>query len=99
MQIKNVIIETIQQPSVAMAPINSLDEKRTVMKVFAVAAGCLIALLAGISYIRDTIKNPGEVSTKLDTRLLGTIAYEKKSKALSMKRKKDYLSMLTRIRF
>ena len=54
----------------------------------------LIALLAGISYIRDTIKNPGEVSTKLDTRLLGTIAYEKKSKALSMKRKKDYLSML-----
>lgn len=47
------------------------------MKVFAVAAGCLIALLAGISYIRDTIKNPGEVSTKLDTRLLGTIAYEK----------------------
>ena len=92
--IKNVIIETIQQPSVAMAPINPLDEKRTVMKVFAVAAGCLIALLAGISYIRDTIKNPGEVSTKLDTRLLGTIAYEKKSKALSMKRKKDYLSML-----
>ena len=72
--IKNVIIETIQQPSVAMAPINPLDEKRTVMKVFAVAAGCLIALL--------------------DTRLLGTIAYEKKSKALSMKRKKDYLSML-----
>lgn len=92
--IKNVIIETIQQPSVAMAPINPLDEKRTVMKVFVVAAGCLIALLAGISYIRDTIKNPGEVSTKLDTRLLGTIAYEKKSKALSMKRKKDYLSML-----
>lgn len=92
--IKNVIIETIQQPSVAMASINPLDEKRTVMKVFVVAAGCLIALLAGISYIRDTIKNPGEVSTKLDTRLLGTIAYEKKSKALSMKRKKDYLSML-----
>ena len=26
--IKNVIIETIQQPSVAMAPINPLDEKR-----------------------------------------------------------------------
>lgn len=92
--IKNVIIETIQQPSVAMAPSNPLDEKRTVMKVFIVAAGCLIALLAGISYIRDTVKNPGEVSSKLDTRLLGTIAYEKKSKALSMKRKKGYLSML-----
>ena len=88
--IKNVIIETIQQPSVAMAPINPLDEKRTVAKVFIVAAGCLIILLAGISYIRDTIKNPGEVSAKLDTRLLGTIAYEKKTKALSMKRKKGY---------
>ena len=92
--IKNVIIETIQQPSVAMAPVNPLDEKRTVTKVFIVAAGCLILLLAGISYIRDTIKNPGEVSTKLDTRLLGTIAYEKKSKSFSMRRKKEYQSML-----
>ena len=92
--IKNVIIETIQQPSVAMSPFNPLNEKRMVLKVFLIAAGCLIVLVAGISYIRDTIKNPGEVSSKLDTRLLGTIAYEKKSKSLSMNRKKGYLSML-----
>lgn len=94
--IKNVIIETIQQPSVAMAPTNLLNEKRMAMKVFIIAAGCLIILLAGISYIRDTIKNPGEVSIKLDTRLLGTIAYEKKTKSLAMKRKKGYLSMLVK---
>ena len=92
--IKNVIIETIQQPSVAMSPSTPLNEKRMVLKVFLIAAGCLIVLVAGISYIRDTIKNPGEVSSKLDTRLLGTIAYEKKSKSLSMNRKKGYLSML-----
>ena len=92
--IKNVIIETIQQPSVAMSPSNPLNEKRMVLKVFLIAAGCLIVLVAGISYIRDTIKNSGEVSSKLDTRLLGTIAYEKKSKSLSMNRKKGYLSML-----
>lgn len=92
--IKNVIIETIQQPSVAMSPSNPLNEKRMVLKVFLIAVGCLIVLVAGISYIRDTIKNPGEVSSKLDTRLLGTIAYEKKSKSLSMNRKKGYLSML-----
>ena len=92
--IKNVIIETIQQPSVAMSPSNPLNEKRMVLKVFLIAAGCLIVLVAGISYIRDTIKNPAEVSSKLDTRLLGTIAYEKKSKSLSMNRKKGYLSML-----
>lgn len=92
--IKNVIIEIIQQPSVAMSPSNPLNEKRMVLKVFLIAAGCLIVLVAGISYIRDTIKNPGEVSSKLDTRLLGTIAYEKKSKSLSMNRKKGYLSML-----
>ena len=92
--IKNVIIDTIQQPSVAMSPSNPLNEKRLVLKVFLIAAGCLIVLVAGISYIRDTIKNPGEVSSKLDTRLLGTIAYEKKSKSLSMNRKKGYLSML-----
>lgn len=92
--IKNVIIETIQQPSVAMSPSNPLNEKRMVLKVFLISAGCLIVLVAGISYIRDTIKNPGEVSSKLDTRLLGTIAYEKKSKSLSMNRKKGYLSML-----
>lgn len=92
--IKNVIIETIQHPSVAMSPINPLDEKRTVVKVFLEAAAVIMVILAAISYIRDTIKNPGEVSTKLDTRLLGTISYEKKSKSFSMHRKKDYLSML-----
>ena len=73
-------IETIQQPSVAMAPDNPLDEKKNSHEGICCGSRMLIALLAGISYIRDTIKNPGEVSTKLDTRLLGTIAYEKKSK-------------------
>lgn len=92
--IKNVIIETIQHPSVAMSPINPLDEKRTVVKVFLEAAAVIMVILAAISYIRDTIKNPGEVAAKLDTRLLGTISYEKKSKSFSMHRKKDYLSML-----
>lgn len=92
--IDNVIIETIQDPIVAMAPRNPLNERSASYKAFFAAAAAVILLIAGISYIRDTVKNPGDVSSKLDTRLLGTICHEKKKNSLAVRRKKGYSSML-----
>ncbi len=92
--IDNVIIDTIQSPIVSSAPQNPLNEKDAVTKAFAAAAALVILLIAGISYIRDTIKNPEDVASKLDARLLGTIAHEKKKKSLAARRKKGYTSML-----
>lgn len=92
--IKNVIIETIQSPAVSMAPVNPLNEKKTMVIAFIAAVAVLMVLVAGTSYLRDTIKNPKDVTSKLDTRLLGSIYHEKKSKSLKLRKKKEFVSML-----
>ncbi len=92
--IENVIIDTIQSPVVSAAPQNPLNERDAMEKAFAGAAAAVILLIAGISYIRDTVKNPHDMSSKIDARLLGTIVHEKKKKSLAMRRKKGYTSML-----
>lgn len=92
--IKNVIIETIQSPAVSMAPVNPLNEKKTMIMAFIAAAAVFMVLVAGLSYLRDTIKNPKDVTSKLDTRLLGSIYHEKKSKSIKLRKKKEFVSML-----
>lgn len=92
--IKNVIIETIQNPAVSMAPVNPLNEKKTMIIAFIAAAAVFMVLVAGLSYLRDTIKNPKDVTSKLDTRLLGSIYHEKKSKSIKLRKKKEFVSML-----
>lgn len=92
--IKNVIIETIQSPAVSMAPVNPLNEKKTMIIAFTAAAAVFMVLVAGLSYLRDTIKNPKDVTSKLDTRLLGSIYHEKKSKSIKLRKKKEFVSML-----
>lgn len=92
--IKNVIIETIQSPAVSMAPVNPLNEKKTMIIAFIAAAAVFMVLIAGLSYLRDTIKNPKDVTSKLDTRLLGSIYHEKKSKSIKLRKKKEFVSML-----
>lgn len=92
--IKNVIIETIQSPAVSMAPVNPLNEKKTMIIAFIAAAAVFMVLVAGLSYLRDTIKNPKDVTSKLDTRLLGSIYHEKKSKSIKLRKKKKFVSML-----
>lgn len=92
--IKNVIIEIIQSPAVSMAPVNPLNEKKTMIIAFIAAAAVFMVLVAGLSYLRDTIKNPKDVTSKLDTRLLGSIYHEKKSKSIKLRKKKEFVSML-----
>lgn len=92
--IKNVIIETIQSPAVSMAPVNPLNEKKIMIIAFIAAAAIFMVLVAGLSYLRDTIKNPKDVTSKLDTRLLGSIYHEKKSKSIKLRKKKEFVSML-----
>lgn len=92
--IKNVIIETIQSPAVSMAPVNPLNEKKTMIIAFIAAAAVFMVLVAGLSYLRDTIKNPKDVTSKLDTRFLGSIYHEKKSKSIKLRKKKEFVSML-----
>lgn len=92
--IKNVIIEIIQSPAVSMAPVNPLNEKKIMIIAFIAAVAVFMVLVAGLSYLRDTIKNPKDVTSKLDTRLLGSIYHEKKSKSIKLRKKKEFVSML-----
>ena len=77
-----------------MAPVNPLNEKKTMIIAFIAAAAVFMVLVAGLSYLRDTIKNPKDVTSKLDTRLLGSIYHEKKSKSIKLRKKKEFVSML-----
>ncbi|MDO4974573.1 MAG: polysaccharide biosynthesis tyrosine autokinase [Eubacteriales bacterium] len=68
-------LEEAQIPTSPMNPLRLSQDVRTA----AIAGALLIAaLLALISFRKDTIKNTEDVGRKVDTRLLGTIYFEKK---------------------
>lgn len=91
---KDVIITTLKQPTVPVGSSSYLNENGAIKKAFLITVGVLVVLLAFISYIRDTVKNPRDAENKLDTRLLGTVVHEQKQKIMTLGRKKKYSSML-----
>lgn len=77
-----VTMQELQQAVIPEEVSNPLNLSGYMEKA-ALAGGILmILLLALLSYYKDTIKNPDDVSLKVDTRLLGTIYYEKKHKSV-----------------
>lgn len=92
--IGNVILEVIQPPSIPVSPSNYLDVKTAMVRSFWI--GALLAALgfAWLSYMRDTIKSPEQLSEKIDAKLLGTIYREGNSLLPFMKRKAGRTSML-----
>lgn len=77
--IENVILEEIQPALIPERPLNSSEEGRVTKLSFLISAGIFALCFAAISYIRDTVKNEGEFSEKIDAKLLGTIYHEKKA--------------------
>lgn len=91
--VENVILEMIQPPLIPDAPSNPLDSKEVMKKSFLLSVLVLILLFAGLSYLKDTVKNEKEVEEKIDAKLLGSICHERKSKFFRQKNKKK-ISML-----
>ncbi|MCR4673162.1 MAG: polysaccharide biosynthesis tyrosine autokinase [Lachnospiraceae bacterium] len=92
--IGNVILQTLEAPTVPTSPNNALNFLRPMMMAFVAAAVLLIALFALISASRDTIRNEGDVERKLDTRLLVSIAHEEKYKTIGARIRKKKTSIL-----
>lgn len=92
--ISNVIIEVLQPPIIPMTPTNPLQTKGIRNKMFLLTAVALVAGLAVLSYMKDTVKNKDEVEEKIDSRLLGTIVHERKIKSIRDVKKARNLSML-----
>lgn len=75
--IKNVVLDVIQKPTIPLMPSNPNHSK--IFTIVGFLAGLAIAVLyvAYFSYLKDTVKNSREASSKLAARLLGTVYHEK----------------------
>lgn len=78
--IGNVILEVIQAPTIPMGPSNSVDAKAAMKKAFLVTAVLVVVYLMAFSYFRDTVKNPQQMTEKVDAKYLGTVYHEKKGR-------------------
>ena len=75
--IKNVVLDVIQKPTIPLMPSNPNHANMYTLLGF--LAGLVIAILyvAYFSYLKDTVKNSREASSKLAARLLGSVYHEK----------------------
>ena len=74
--IKNVVLDVIQQPMIPLEPSNT--NNANAYTVLGFIGGMLLSILyvAYFSYLKDTVKNAKEASSKLAARLLGSIYHE-----------------------
>ena len=85
--IKNVVLDVIQSPTIPLMPSNPNRSK--LFTLLGLIAGFAIAILyvSYYSYLKDTVKNSKEASSKLAARLLGTVYHEKIGKERRKTRK------------
>lgn len=76
--IKDVVLEVLEKPSIPLNPSN-INRAVSVMQL-GFLAGFLLSMIyvAYFSYLKDSIKNSSEASTKLAARFLGSIYHEGK---------------------
>lgn len=86
-------VKVLLEPSVPVMPVQAMDATSAMKKAGILAAAAMTGIFALLSYLKDTVKNPREVSAKLDTRLLGSICHEKKYKTLRDRLRKKKLAL------
>lgn len=91
--IDNVYLEVLQKPSIPLKPSNHSNSSKNAKTGFLVTALLMIGLIGVLSYTRDTIKSPQEVSEKVDAHMMGTIYHENKGKSLKDRLHEKKISM------
>ena len=76
----NIVLDVLQNPTIPSEPVNEFKPASLMKKTFLVTAAGLCALIAVISFMKDTVRKPKEVAKKLDAKLLETIYHEKRYK-------------------
>lgn len=94
--ISSVVLETIEEPVIPVAPINASQPVKTMVVGFLGGAVGTIALIAVLSYFKDTIKKESEVERKLNTNRIVSIPTQSKKLKLKERIKgvKKSLSLL-----
>ena len=76
--IKNVVLDVLEQPSIPLSPTNANRSMLFTEMGFLAALILAVLYVAYFSYLKDTVKNAKEASSKLAARLLGSICHEVK---------------------
>ena len=76
----NVVLDVLQDPTVPDEPVNGFEPASLMKKTFLVTFLVLCGLIAVLSFMKDTVRKPKEVSKKLDGKLLETLYHEKRYK-------------------
>lgn len=76
----NVVLDVLQKPTVPSGPVNQFQPTALMKKTFVMTAAVLCGLIAILSFLKDTVRKPKEVSKKLDGKLLQTLYHEKRYK-------------------
>lgn len=92
--LNNVALDILQYPKVPTAPINPLSTKRPIVLAGLISAAVAVAFLCVIAHLRDTVKTVEEAEVKLDSKVLGTVHYEKKYKTIKSKLRRKKTSIL-----
>ncbi len=88
----NSNIDLLSDISVPVSPNNALDHLNNLVKAGAAGFILIVALLACISFFRNTIKDKYDIETKLNLHLLGSLPKESKIiNIIGLKRKKSIL--------
>lgn len=92
----SVVLETIEEPVVATAPVNPLNIRQGMIRGGLMGLVGAVFLAVFFSFKRDTIKKESMLTDKVDAKLLGTIYHERKSKRILPGKKKqdEDISML-----
>ena len=75
--IRNVVLEVLQEPTIPLDPINPKGTWKTTVFGFFAGLAAAILYVTFFSYLKDTVKNSREASSKLAARLLGTVYHER----------------------
>lgn len=92
--VSGVVLEVLQYPTVPAGPSNSADADGTMKKMAFLAAVGTAALLAALSFLRDTVRSGKEAREKLDCEYLGEIPHENKYKTLISRLQRKKTSIL-----
>lgn len=90
----NAVLDLLQAPDFPAYPNNPLDSKCIMFLAFLLGMAVMTTVLAGLSIIKDDIKNETEITKKLDAKLFGTVYHENKYKTLRTKIERKKKSIL-----
>lgn len=76
----NIVLDVLQNPTIPSDPVNEFQPVSLMKKTFVVTVVLLCGLIAVISFMKDTVRKPKEISQKLDAKLLETIYHERRYK-------------------